>query len=105
MKYLITGTYTQDGVKGLLSKGGTSREAAIRQMLEKLGGKLDALYYALGQSDVIAIVDVPDQITGTALSMVVNASGAVELSTTPLLTPEEIDRACQMSIDYIPPGS
>ena len=105
MKYLITGTYTSDGIKGLLSKGGSSREAAVKQMIEKLGGKLDAFYYALGDSDVIAIVDVPDAVTGTAISLVVNASGAVEMSTTPLLTTEEIDQACQISIDYIPPGS
>ena len=104
MKYLVTGTYTSDGVKGLLSKGGTSREAAVRTMVEKLGGKLEAFYYALGDTDVIGIVEVPDVITGMALSMAVNASGAVELSTTALATPKEIDQACQKSVDYIAPG-
>jgi hypothetical protein len=37
--------------------------------------------------------------------MIVNASGAVTLSTIPLLTPEEIDQACKRSIDYRPPGA
>lgn len=104
MKYLVTGSYTTDGVKGLLSKGGSSREANVRQMVEKLGGKLEAFYYAYGDTDVIAIVDVPDAVTGMAVSLVVNASGAVELSTTPLITPGEIDQACQKTIDYVPPG-
>jgi len=105
MKYLVTGTYTQEGVKGLLSKGGTSRVAAVTAMVENLGGKIEAFYYAFGETDVIVIVDVPDAITGAALSLAVNSSGAVELSTTPLMTPEEIDQACQKSIDYVPPGS
>ena len=51
-----------------------------------------------------AIVDVPDVTSAVAVSMIVNASGAVTLSTTPLLTPEEIDKACKRSIDYRPPG-
>jgi uncharacterized protein with GYD domain len=105
MKYLVTGTYTSDGVKGLLNKGGTSRVAAVKAMIEKLGGKIEAFYYAMGETDVIVIVDVPDAVTGVALSLVVNASGAVELTTTPLLTPEEIDQACQKSVDYTPPGN
>ena len=105
MKYLVTGTYTQDGVKGLLSKGGTSRVTAVSAMVEKLGGKIESFYYAMGETDVIVIVDVPDVITGVAVSLAVNSSGAVELTTTPLLTPEEIDQACQKSIDYVPPGS
>lgn len=105
MKYLITGTYTSEGVQGLLSKGGSSREAAVKQMIEKLGGKLDAFYFALGDSDVYAIVDVPDMVTGAAVSLVVNASGAVEMSTTLLMTPEEVDQACQKSIEYMPPGA
>lgn len=105
MKYLVTGTYTQEGVKGLLNKGGTSRVAAVTAMVEILGGKIEAFYYAFGKTDVIVIVDVPDAITGAALSLAVNSSGAVELSITPLITPEEIDQACQKTIDYVPPGS
>jgi uncharacterized protein with GYD domain len=105
MKYLVTGTYTPEGVKGLISKGGTSRVAAVTAMVENLGGKIEAFYYAFGKTDVIVIVDVPDAITGAALSLAVNSSGAVELSTTPLMTPEEIDQACQKSIDYVPPGN
>jgi uncharacterized protein with GYD domain len=105
MKYLVTGTYTPEGVKGLISKGGTSRVAAVTAMVENLGGKIEAFYYAFGKTDVIVIVDVPDATTGAALSLAVNSSGAVELSTTPLMTPEEIDQACQKSIDYVPPGN
>jgi hypothetical protein len=39
-----------------------------------------------------------------AVSLSINASGAVSLSTTPLLTPQEIDQARKRTIDYRPPG-
>ena len=105
MKYLITGTYTTEGVKGLIEKGGTSRVTAVTHMVESMGGTVEAFYYSFGEADVVVIVDVPDVVTGAALSLAVNASGAVELITTQLVTPEEMDQATQISIDYRPPGS
>ncbi len=74
-------------------------------MVSGLGGKVKAFYYALGESDVYVIVDVPDMITGAAISLAVNASGAVQLSTVALLTPEELDAACKKSVNYRAPGA
>jgi uncharacterized protein with GYD domain len=74
-------------------------------MVSDLGGKVEAFYYALGESDVYVIAEVPDMITSVAISMVVNASGAVQLSTTALLTPEELDAACKKSVSYHAPGT
>ena len=39
-----------------------------------------------------------------AVSLVVNASGAVGAKTTVLLTPEEVDEAAQKAVSYNPPG-
>ena len=103
-KYLVKGSYTAEGTKGLLKEGGTSRKAIVEEMAQRLDGRLETFYYALGDADVYAIVDVPDVTSAVAVSLIVNASGAVTLSTTPLLTPEEIDQACKRSIDYRPPG-
>ena len=103
-KYLVRSSYTAEGTKGLLKEGGTSRKAIVEDMVKRLDGRLESFYYALGDADVYAIVDVPDVTSAVAVSLIVNASGAVTLSTTPLLTPEEIDKACQRSIDYRPPG-
>lgn len=103
-KYLIKASYTTEGTKGLLREGGTSRRAAVEQMVDALDGKLEAFYYGYGEADAYVIVDMPDEISAVAVSLIVNASGAVNLSTTPLLTAEQIDAACDRSIDYRPPG-
>ena len=52
----------------------------------------------------MAIIDGPDNATMAAASLAINASGAVTLKTTALLTPEEIDKATQVSVSYKAPG-
>lgn len=103
-KFLIKASYTPEGAQGLLREGGTSRRAVVADMVQRLDGKLEAFYFGYGEADVYAIVDMPDETSAVAVSMIVNASGAVSLSTTPLLTTEQIDEACRRSIDYRPPG-
>jgi uncharacterized protein with GYD domain len=104
-KYLIEASYTSEGVKGLQAAGGTSRRAAIASLAEGLGGRLESFYFAFGDHDVYTVIDLPDHETATAVALTVNASGAVTVRTTVLLTPEEVDAAAQRSVDYRPPGA
>ena len=103
-KYLIQGSYTQEGVKGLLKEGGTSRRDAIDKLISGMGGKMEAFYYSFGTDDVYVIVDVPDQATMMAVSLVVGGAGAVNIRTTVLVTPEEVDEATKISVPYRAPG-
>jgi uncharacterized protein with GYD domain len=103
-KFMITASYTVEGTRGLLKDGGSSRKAAVEKMVGALGGKLEAFYFAFGKSDVVAIIDLPDAVTAAAASLAINASGAVKSSTTPLLTPEDVDAASRKSINYRAPG-
>jgi uncharacterized protein with GYD domain len=103
-KFLVQASYSAEGVRGLLKEGGSERRAAVTKVVEGLGGKVDAFYFAYGDIDAYLIVDVPDAAAGIAVSMAVNASGAVSCSTMPLITPEEIDAACKKSVTYRAPG-
>ena len=103
-KYLFQASYTTDGVKGLLKDGGSKRRAAVEEALKGLGGRLDSLYFAFGETDVFAIVDVPDHATTAALALTVSASGAVHVKTTVLMTPEEVDQAARKTVRYRAPG-
>ena len=104
-KFMIKASYTTEGTKGLLKEGGSSRRAMVDKMIKGLGGSVEAFYYAFGEADVFVICDLPDSTTAAALSLVINASGAVNISTIPLLTAEEIDNACKKSVNYRPPGA
>jgi uncharacterized protein with GYD domain len=103
--YLLHGNYTAEGTKGLLKDGGSKRRTVVQGMVEKTGGKLHAFYYALGLDDFYVITEIPDQVTAVALSLAVNASGAVNLKTTVLLTPEEMDSAAKKTVSYKAPGA
>ena len=103
-KYLLQANYVGDGVKGLLKEGGTSRRAAAEKAVKSMGGTLEAFYYAFGETDAYAIAEVPDNASMAALALTINASGAVTLKTTVLMTPEEVDQAAKKTPSYRPPG-
>ena len=103
-KFLIQASYTSEGLKGLQKDKASGRRAAVTSALQAIGGKLDGMYYCLGEHDVIAIVDLPNTEAATALSVAVSASGLVHTKTTAMLTVEEADRALAKSVSYRPPG-
>jgi uncharacterized protein with GYD domain len=103
-KYLLKGTFIGEGLKGLLKEGGSKRRETLEQTIKGMGGTLEGYYFAFGEYDSFVIVDLPDNVSTTALALIVNASGAVKVKTTVLLTPEEVDKATKKSVDYRPPG-
>jgi uncharacterized protein with GYD domain len=103
-KYLITGSYTAEGAKGVVAKGGSDRRAAVEKLAESVGSAVDVFYFAFGGDDIITIIDAPDNAAIAALTMTVGASGMVDIRTTVLLTPEEVDDAAERSVSYRGPG-
>jgi uncharacterized protein with GYD domain len=103
-KYLVTGSYTTEGLKGLLKEGGSGRRKAVEEAVKSMGGHLEAYYFAFGDNDVITIVDVPDHVTAAALAIGISSTGTVGTKTTVLLTPEEIDQATKKTLSFRPAG-
>jgi uncharacterized protein with GYD domain len=93
-----------EGLRGLQKDKASGRKQAVTKLLESLEGKLEGMYFALGERDVILIIDVPDIVTGAALGMAVSASGLVRTKSTALLTVEETDQAIAKQVAYRAPG-
>lgn len=104
-KYLVKARYTVEGAKGVESGGGTSRRDAVAKMAEGLGGSVESFYFAFGETDAYVVLDLPDDRTAAAASMAVNAAGGATSEVVVLLTPEDIDAAAKVSVEYRPPGS
>lgn len=104
-KYLVKASYTSEGAKGVQSAGGSRRRDVVAAMTEALGGQMESFHFAFGETDAYVIVDLPDNRSAAAVSMAVNASGAAAASVVVLMTPEEVDAAAGMSVDYAPPGA
>jgi uncharacterized protein with GYD domain len=86
---MIQASYTAQATAAMV-KNPQDRAAAIRPMIERMGGKLHGLWLAFGEYDVVVIVDMPDNVSAAAISMAVGSSGAMSAyRTTPLLTVAE----------------
>jgi uncharacterized protein with GYD domain len=100
-KYLFQGSYTVEGLRGLLREGGTQHRAAVAQCIHALGGTLDTFYFAYGSDDFFLILDMPERVGATAVTLALNAVGAVQGQTVILITPEEIDAAGQRALAVV----
>ena len=104
-KYLVQANYVGEGVKGLLKEGGSSRRAVVEKLFKSAGGRLESFYYAFGETDLYVIADMPDNASMAAVALMVAASGVINLKTTVLRTPEELDNAAKKTPVYRAPGT
>src|SRR5258708_27722762 len=103
-KYLFEARYTSEGAIGLAKEGGTGRRDAVKKHLDEIGGKFESMYFAFGDVDCVAIVDLPDNVSAAALSLAVNESGLIASKAIVLLTPEDMDKAGKMKVHFMAPG-
>jgi uncharacterized protein with GYD domain len=105
-RYMIQASYTSQGISDLV-KNPQDRAAAVRPLIEGLGGKLESFDYAFGDYDAVVIVELPDNVSMVAASMAVGASGAIRsLKTTVLIPVDEAVEAMRKAgaVGYRPPG-
>ena len=87
--YLLQVAYTPDAWAAQL-KNPQNRIEAIRPAVQGLGGRIECAYISFGEYDVMAVLDMPDNVTAAAFSIAASAGGAVKAAkTTPLMTMEE----------------
>ena len=103
-KYLVEASYTSEGLKNLQKDRAEGRTAAIKAALQSIGGKLEAIYWSLGEHDAVVLCELPDASSAAALALAASASGMVRTKTTQLLTAQEVDSALAKAVKYRPPG-
>jgi uncharacterized protein with GYD domain len=82
--YLIQGSYTVEALQALMKKP-QDRTAVVAKAVENLGGSLTGLWLSFGDQDIVALVELPNNVSAAALAIA--AGGALKTTkTTPLLT-------------------
>jgi uncharacterized protein with GYD domain len=105
-KYMIKASYSPEGIKGVMAKGGSARAEAIEKLASGVGGSVESVYFSFGSDDLYVIVEAPSHEAMAAIAGTVGQTGAVsEYETIVLLTPAQIDEASNLTIEYTPPGS
>ena len=77
--YVVLTNFTDQGVRAV--KDTVKRAEAFKQMAEKSGVKVHALFWTLGQHDSVAIAEADDDIAATALSLSIASLGNVKTQT------------------------
>jgi uncharacterized protein with GYD domain len=103
-RFLLIADYTAQGAQGLMTAGGSARKTAVEKTVSSLGGRLETFDFAFGGDDLYTVLDMPDTESMAALALTVRGTGAVDVRTIVLLSPEQLDRASQLRPDYTPPG-
>lgn len=87
--YMVQMTYTAEAWAALIKRP-QDRTLPSRDLVQKLGGKLLGLYYSLGKYDGMVLFEVPDDISASAVSLAVKASGIMKANeVTRLFTMDE----------------
>lgn len=104
--YLTSFRQTAETWANLIAKPEDRREK-LGPIFEAAGGKLTGYWYAFGEVDGYALFEAPDDVTAASVLVKVGASGALSVTTTKLLTVEEMVEALGRAgdVDYRPPGS
>lgn len=93
--YMFKGKYTAAAFKAMVETP-QDREAAVRPLIEGLGGKLHHLFFCFGEDDVIALIEAPDDEAMAAGALAVAASGTLSGgSSVKLMTAKEAMKAME----------
>ena len=77
--YIALSSLTDQGIRSI--KDSTKRADAVKEAAKKFGATMTQLYWTLGQYDLVAIIDAPDDASATAFSLAIASAGNVRMQT------------------------
>jgi uncharacterized protein with GYD domain len=88
--YIVLGQFTDQGIRNV--KDTTKRAEAFKDMAKKSGATTKEVYWTLGQYDIVAVVDAPDDASLSALLLSVGALGNIRTQSLRAFSPDEMGR-------------
>lgn len=86
--YVSLVKFTREGIMTMKDQG-IARSDKVKKNIEGLGGKLLDAYYCLGEYDVVAILEFPDNKTALKAAVKNAALGHIAITTMPAVTRDE----------------
>ena len=86
--YISLISFTDQGIRNV--KQSPERAQAFRDMVEKAGATVKAIYWTLGNYDLVAITDVPDDATTMTLLLTTGSLGNIRTQTLKAFSAEEM---------------
>ena len=92
--YISLVKFTQHGLSTMKDHG-TERAEMVKKNAQSLGGKLVQAYYCLGEYDVVAIWEFPDNRTAMKAAVLNATIGHIQLTTMPAVARDEWKKLLQ----------
>ena len=87
--YIVLSNFTDQGVRTV--KDTTKRAEAVKAAAKKFGASMNQIYWTLGQYDLVAIVEAPDDESATAFALAIGAAGNIRGQTLRAFSKDEMD--------------
>ena len=72
-------SFTEQGIRTI--KDSTKQADMVAEAASKFGSKMTHLYWTLGQYDLVAIIEAPDEESATAFGLAIASGGNVRMQT------------------------
>jgi uncharacterized protein with GYD domain len=86
--YVSLVKFTQHGLQTMRDKG-IERAEMVKENAQALGGKLIQAYYCLGEYDVVAVWEFPDNKTAMKAAVLNASIGHIQITTMPAIGRDE----------------
>ena len=87
--YIALSSFTDQGIRSV--KDTTKRADAVKEAAKKFGANMPQIYWTLGQYDLVAIIEAPDDESATAFALAIGAAGNVRTQTLRAFTKDEMN--------------
>jgi uncharacterized protein with GYD domain len=91
--YVSLINWTDQGIKNF--RDTVRRAEDVRALAEKSGGQIRQMLWTLGEYDLVAVADFPDDETGTAVLLQIGAGGNVRTKTMRAFDAEQMSAIIQ----------
>lgn len=86
--YISLVTFTPHGLQ-TMKENGVERADTVKKNAQALGGRLIQAYYCLGEYDVVAVWEFPDNQTAMKAAVLNASMGHIQITTMPAVSRDE----------------
>lgn len=86
--YIVLANFTEQGIRNVRET--TKRADVFKDLAKTFGATVKDIVWTLGRYDIICTVDVPDEVSATALGLTLGKSGNVRTETLRAFSYEEM---------------
>jgi uncharacterized protein with GYD domain len=87
--YITLANFTDQGIHTV--KDSTKRADAVKEAAKKFGATMPQIYWTMGQYDLVAVVEAPDDMSATAFALAIGMAGNIRGQTLRAFNKDEMN--------------